>query len=467
MRVRCAGARARAASTQPRDLAQRAPRPAVEDIGSGSGGVGTSSEASWSTSRSTRSGSGRSCTRYRHGTSRCSSSPATASLAAIIRCSIRRWDSVCARAQDRADVALLVERELGLLGFDHQRSAALAPALAARRRPPRAATAAARPRAPRPRSAPAKMRSTLLVVQALRRSGSASGRRRRSRPSRRRSSSSTVTAGALGAGHAASRRRSRARAGSIGSTAPGTYTLVARRRASRSTSEPSGTWARDVGDVHPHPRRAPRRASSAEIASSKSRALAGSIVNVASPRRSRRCRLARARPRSPAASRLALDRRRRSRARGRGRASAPRSRRAPRRGARAPARAARRRRAPGAVRTSTRSPARRPRGARAAGRRRRRSVAAPRACASCSPRLARREQRLGRQEAPAPLEHRHERAALGPPARAEPAAAVARPARARSPDFGGERLQRHVEPVRGVDDAAGRPALRASCRRPA
>ena len=100
-----------------------------EDSGSGSGGVGTSSDASWSTSRSTRSGSGRSCTRYRHGTPRCASRPATASLAAIIRCSIRRWDSVWARARTLGDVTALVEGELGLGGVEHQRAALLARAL--------------------------------------------------------------------------------------------------------------------------------------------------------------------------------------------------------------------------------------------------------------------------------------------------------------------------------------------------
>ena len=65
-------------------------------IVSGSGGVGTSSAASCSTRRSTRAGSGRSCTRKSAGSLRVSSSVATASLAAIIRCSISRCDSVCA-----------------------------------------------------------------------------------------------------------------------------------------------------------------------------------------------------------------------------------------------------------------------------------------------------------------------------------------------------------------------------------
>ncbi len=87
--------------------------------------------------------------------------------------------------------------------------------------------------------------------------------------------------------------------GSIGSTAPGTYTLVARRRASRSIGEPSGTCAA-TSAMCTHTRAAPPSIASAEIASSKSRALAGSMVNVGSARRSRRSYLA-WRTRSPAA----------------------------------------------------------------------------------------------------------------------------------------------------------------------
>ena len=102
----------------------------------------------------------------------------------------------------------------------------------------------------------------------------------------------------------------------------------------------------------------------AEIASSKSRALAGSIVNVGSARRSRRPPLAPTstccRPRAPRARP-----RDRTTAAARGRSSAPRSRRAPRRAGRAgarstarpPARAVAARGAAG--RTTTRSPSRR------------------------------------------------------------------------------------------------------------
>ena len=54
-----------------------------------------SSDSSWASSRSTRGGSGGSWTRYSAGSFVLSSSPATASLAAIIRYSISLCDSVC------------------------------------------------------------------------------------------------------------------------------------------------------------------------------------------------------------------------------------------------------------------------------------------------------------------------------------------------------------------------------------
>ena len=75
--------------------------------------------------------------------------------------------------------------------------------------------------------------------------------------------------------------------GSIGSTRPGTYTEVARLNASRSTFEPGRTCAA-TSAMCTHTRTAPSSSSSAEIASSKSRALGGSIVNVGSARRSTR-----------------------------------------------------------------------------------------------------------------------------------------------------------------------------------
>ena len=75
--------------------------------------------------------------------------------------------------------------------------------------------------------------------------------------------------------------------GSIGSTSPGTYTEFARRNASRSSADPAGTNA-DTSAMCTHTRTAPSSSSSAEIASSKSRAVGGSIVNVGRSRRSRR-----------------------------------------------------------------------------------------------------------------------------------------------------------------------------------
>ena len=87
----------------------------------GTGGVGTPSEASWSTRRSAAVPSGRSWTRYSVGTRREVSSCATCSLAAIIRCSIIRWDSVCSTGSADDDVAPLVELELGLAGLERQR----------------------------------------------------------------------------------------------------------------------------------------------------------------------------------------------------------------------------------------------------------------------------------------------------------------------------------------------------------
>jgi hypothetical protein len=67
---------------------------------SGAGGVGTPSDSSCSSSRSAAAGSGRSWMRYSAGTLRSLSSRATASLAAIIRCSMSWWDSVCTEAAD-------------------------------------------------------------------------------------------------------------------------------------------------------------------------------------------------------------------------------------------------------------------------------------------------------------------------------------------------------------------------------
>ena len=71
-------------------------------------------------------------------------SDATCSLAAIIRCSISRCDSVCSAGSAAIDVALAVEHELRLAGLELDRG----PWRRAARRAPR------RPRAPRPEAAP-------------------------------------------------------------------------------------------------------------------------------------------------------------------------------------------------------------------------------------------------------------------------------------------------------------------------
>ena len=74
--------------------------------------------------------------------------------------------------------------------------------------------------------------------------------------------------------------------GSIGSTAPGTYTLVPRLTASRSSRPPGRTYAVTSAMWTQTRTRSPSRR--AEIASSKSRASSGSIVNVGRSRRSTR-----------------------------------------------------------------------------------------------------------------------------------------------------------------------------------
>ena len=89
-----------------RDRRRRARPPATGTCCSGSGGVGTSSEASCVDEALDALGvralvhavEARHAALLRAGC-------ATASLAAIIRCSIRRWDSVCARARHSRDVA--------------------------------------------------------------------------------------------------------------------------------------------------------------------------------------------------------------------------------------------------------------------------------------------------------------------------------------------------------------------------
>ncbi len=119
-----------------------------------------------STSRSTRAGSGRSCTRYRQGCPRRSSSSATASLAAIIRCSIRRVGLRLLAAAHGGHVALLVKVEFRLGRVDDECAGVLARAHAA---PPEAARASASgaPHGSLACSLPARIRSHPLVVEAL------------------------------------------------------------------------------------------------------------------------------------------------------------------------------------------------------------------------------------------------------------------------------------------------------------
>ena len=144
--------------------------------------------------------------------------PATCSLARIIRCSIRRWDSVCtvAMAPSRGR---LVELELRLGRLDGERAAALAPA-SQRRGAPRARPRAARPRAPAP--APRRRRCgrpgrSQARVGADQRA--VEGDRCERRAPRR--SISTVTARRSSPGTSEQAPLESA-SGSIGSTAPGT-----------------------------------------------------------------------------------------------------------------------------------------------------------------------------------------------------------------------------------------------------
>ena len=310
------------------------------DIGSGTGGVGTPSDASCVDQRARRD----------------------AGLGLLV-------DAV-----ERRDRALGEERRHLLVGGDHQvldqpvrlglladarprrrcrcgrtrtRGSALtrSPARRALARAPRSAAAAARA-APAARAHGSSARSLAGEdrgrpgrSRGARRSGSASGRRRLARPRRPCSSNSTVTARRSDAGTQ--------RAGVVGQRLgqhrlDGAGHVDARRAAVAPRGRPAdpGRTYAQTSAMWTQIRHAVVVSSSAEIASSKSCAVAGSIVNVGRSRRSRRG----ASPRAPAVARLlgrALDRRRRSAGTARGRASAPRSRRARRRGGRAPQRPSR------------------------------------------------------------------------------------------------------------------------------
>ena len=147
------------------------------------------------------------------------SSRATASLAAIMRCSIRRWDSVCAPARIAMNVAVRRRSELGLLGVEHERAAALALCAAARRRPARAACSGPAT-APPARLGAGEDAVDLLVVQARVRADQRAVEGGAGRPRRRAARSSTVTA-ARSAPGTSEQASLESACGSIGSTAPG------------------------------------------------------------------------------------------------------------------------------------------------------------------------------------------------------------------------------------------------------
>ncbi len=206
--------------------------------------------------------------------------------------------------EDAEHVAVLVERELGLLGVDHERAAALARVL--QRRGGCARGAQRRPPGLGGGLLAGEDAVDALVVQARvgadQRAveGGAARAPRRAAPARRSPPRARRRA-------AASRRRWRARAAAS-----------ARRRRARTRwwracaprgrrAEPSGTCAA-TSAMCTQIRVARPSIGSAEIASSKSRALTGSMVKVGSSRRSRRSPGAHL-TRSAAAARLALERR--------------------------------------------------------------------------------------------------------------------------------------------------------------
>ena len=233
--IRPAAACARTCSLHALARSRRAARPpATRTSARAAAAWAPPSEASCSTSRSTRSGSGRSWTRYRHG-----------------------HRALREQARDR------------LVGGDHQvLDQAVGLGLRARRGSPRRCRArrttnsgssesitsaplllARALRAPRPRSRaarsgsahgsarrsrPAKIAIDALVVQAHVRADQRAVEGRAARPPRRAARARPSPPGARA--RARSEQASLESAcGSIGSTAPGTYTLVARLRASRST----------------------------------------------------------------------------------------------------------------------------------------------------------------------------------------------------------------------------------------
>ena len=242
-------------------------------------------------------------------------------------------------------VAVRVELERRLEGADLERVAPLAQ----RARRPRARALE--------RLAPGLLRAGaageqlvhLAVGEPLVAAHAASGGTPRSRTSAPFISISTVTASLSSPGRS-EQASFESTSGSIGSTAPGTYTLVPRRNASRSSRPPGRTYAVTSAMWTQTRTRSPSRR--AEIASSKSLRVVGvdreggQVAQVHA--RVGRVRLVQPRPRPPRSPRAG------SCGAGRGRASAPRPRRGRDRAARAGA--ARARRACPQP-TSTRSPA--------------------------------------------------------------------------------------------------------------
>ncbi len=187
--------------------------------GSGSGGVETPSEASWATSVRMRSGSGRSWTRYKQGTRGLRELPCHGFVCGDHQV-LDQAVGLGLRARPISrDIAVLVERKLGLLGVDHERAARLARLL---QLGGRGASGRERP-APwfRCRLVAARRRDRRARSPGACPSGSVERQKLAERTSAPRNSISTLTArrSAPGTSEQASLESA---CGSIGSTVPGT-----------------------------------------------------------------------------------------------------------------------------------------------------------------------------------------------------------------------------------------------------
>ena len=375
------------------------------------------------------------------GRSRSLSSRATGSLAAIIRCSISRWDSVCTDAPRRVDVAARGRRRTPARRTrPPARRRGLAAALQRGARRPRAAGERLRPRRRARASVAGEDPVDAVVVQALVGADQRAVERRCARPPRRRAPARRSPPGGRRR-DAASRRRWTAPRAASARPRPG------RRRSSRAGRPRGRRRARahvraDVGDVDPDAPARPRRAPRREIASSKSWAVAGSIVNVGRSRRSRRARIVGAR-RARRASRAARS------------TPGGNARRSPRSSISASMHVARDVRAPEDAH-DLRVAARPPRAGRTSARWPGARVARRASTITRRPAL---EERLGDEEAPALGEQRRRRArprGPGPPR----AVAVAARARARA----ARAAQRDAPRLVAACRLAGRPApARRAC----